>query len=273
MHPELLKSEEQQAAHRDPVDLGAWDCVQQGFWHSRKHTKDDTRKARSLFAQATQLDPQLYQGFQGLAATHYQDLMFQWTQSPEDSRAQLAEGSRRCVDLDDKNPWGHWLLGVSHRLSGQLQKAIDALELAIQLNPSFTLAHHELGITLAMCGRPDDALLHFEKAIRLSPQDRYIWLFLFGRALAHAFAQRYEEAVESVQRSLQRNPTWFFSYLVLAASSAFLGREEDARTAVRALLRLNPDFTLTGVKLFLAAADPSSAESAIDLLHKAGLPE
>jgi tetratricopeptide (TPR) repeat protein len=273
MHPELLKSEEQHAAHREPAELSAWDCVQQGYWHLHKHTKGDMSKARALFEKATKLDPQLALGFQGLAATHYNDLMFQWTDSPEDSRAQLAEASRRCVDLDDRTAFGHWLLGVTCRLTGQPDKAIDAFKLAIQLNPSVTLAHHELGVTLAMCGRPDEALVHLEKAIRLSPQDRQMWVFLWGVALAHAFAQRYEEAVEWVQRSLQRNPGWFFSYLVLAASCAFLGRVEDARAAVRELLQLNPDFSLAGVKLFLAAADRPSADRAIDLLRKAGLPE
>jgi adenylate cyclase len=247
--------------------------VQQGYWHLRKHSKDDTRKAGALFQRAAELDPQFAMAFQGLATTHYQNLMFQWTESPADSRAQLAEASRRCVDLDGRDTFGHWLLGVTYRLTGQPDKAIDALELAIQLNPSFTLAYHELGITLAMRGRPDDALVYLEKAIRLNPQDRFMWVFLFGVALAHSFAERYDEAVEWVQRSIQRQPDFALSYLVLAASCAFLGRVEDARAAVRELLRLNPDFSLAGVELFLAGADRSSADRAIDLLRKAGLPE
>jgi tetratricopeptide (TPR) repeat protein len=92
-------------------------------------------------------------------------------------------------------------------------------------------------------------------------------------ALAHSFAERYEEAVEWAQRSLQRNPSWFLSYLVLAASCALLGRVEEARAAVRELLRLNSNFSLAGVKPFLSAAEPASAQRAIDGLRKAGLPE
>jgi len=74
---------------------------------------------------ALDLDPHLAMAFQGLGWTHYGDVMFQWTDSQEHSLAELVQAARRCVALDDKSAYGHWLLGVTSRLTGQQERAIS----------------------------------------------------------------------------------------------------------------------------------------------------
>jgi TolB-like protein/predicted Zn-dependent protease len=273
MFTELERFEWERVARQPPQNLDAYDCTQRGWWYFLKQTKEDMTKARSLFERAIELDPRYLEGFHGLGVTHYMDLINLWTDSPDESIAKLTEAARTCVALDEKNAFGQLGLGYTYRITGEAEKAIAALKLAIELNPSLTTAYHELGISLALLGRPDEAIANSEKAMRLSPHDPLMWLFLSGVALAYAVAGRHEEAVEWSQRSLQRKSDWFLSHLVLAYSYASLGRAEAARGAIDELLRHSPDVSLSGLKLLLSTAEPAFAERALDGLRKAGLPE
>jgi len=273
MFPELDRFERERAAQQPPQNLDAYDCTQRGWWYLVKDTREDNAKARSLFQRAIDLDHRYLAGFHGLGLTHYIDLIYSWTDSPDESIAKLTEAARTCVALDEKNAFGQLGLGYTYRVTGEADKAIAAFKLAIELNPSLTTAYHELAISLALLGRPDEAIANSEKAMRLSPHDPMMWLFLVGVALAHAAAGRHQEAVEWSQRSLQQKSGWLLTYLVLAYSYASLGRTEAARGAIEELLRYSPGFSLSGVKLLLSTAEPALAERSIDGLRKAGLPE
>ena len=273
IHPELRDAEQRRAGRRELGNFSAWEYVQRGWWHWSKLRRDENGKARSFFEKAAELEPQFVEAFVGIAATQYMEILHQWTQSPDQCITELVRTTRMCVEMDDKDPWGQWLLGVTHRITGQQDRAVAAFGRATQLSPSFATAYHDLGVTLAVQGRPDDALASFDKAMRLSPQDPDTWAFLSGVALAHLVAGRFETAVDWAERSLERRTNWFLPYVVLAGGHVALGQIEEARAAVRSLSHLNPDFSLAGLRLLLSGAEQDFAERAIDSLRKAGMKE
>jgi adenylate cyclase len=271
--PELWRSELEQAVRREPQNLGAWDVAQQGWWHFMRANKEDNAKARALFQRAAQLDPDLAPAFWGLAWTHYTDLLAQWSESPVRSIEELDRTARRSVALDSSQPAAQLVLGHACALAGQQDKMIAAYQLAVQLDPSSSIGYFSLGVSLARAGRPEKSLENLEKAMRLSPQDPLMWLYFLGVATAHFAAARYGDAVEWSQRSLQRMPGWVQANTVLAASYAHLGRFDEARLALQEVLRVTPKFSLSGLKMFLSAADPGFIERYLDGLRKAGLKE
>jgi hypothetical protein len=54
---------------------------------------------------------------------------------------------------------------------------------------------------------------------------------------------------------------------------SFQGRQEAARTAVRAGLALDPTFTIRRARLFLTSVSESQTERIFDGMHKVGVPE
>jgi adenylate cyclase len=152
-------------------------------------------------------------------------------------------------------------MGAACSLTQQRDKMIGALECALELNPSFTAAHSMLGTFLAMAGRHEDAIAHLEKAVRLNPRDPFNWLSFYGMGMAHFAAGHYEESVLAI------------AYRCLAASYACLGRDDEARTALQAVLRFQPEISVGLVRLTLSSADPAFSERYIDGLRKAGLKE
>jgi TolB-like protein len=273
MHPELQRSEEERAVSQEPQNLEAWDWAMQGWWHHSRFIREENARARSLFERAIVLDPHLVSAHVGVVATHNFDLLFQWSDSRERSVAELERAAQGCVVLDAKNPLAQEAMGIAYRVLGQSDKAIAAFDRAIQLNPSLGIAYFSLGLTLTLVGRPEEGIEKLEKAMRLSPYDPMTWLFCLATALAHSAAGRDEETVDWAERSLHHRPDWFFSYLTLAASYAHLDRIEEARAALAEALRLQPGFSLSGLKAILSAARPAFLERAIENLRKAGLPE
>jgi TolB-like protein len=273
MNPELLQFETERTVRRDPSNLDAWECAHRGWWHLFQRTDDRNSKARSFYEEAIRLDPQFVWAHYGLALTHFNDLVDGVAESPDQSVVEIVRAARRCVALDDKDPHGHVALGLAYSLTGQREEMLEALRLAVQLNPSLANGYRWLGIYLAMVGQSDEAIAALERGMRLSPRDPQMWHFLFGIALAHAAAGRPEDAVRWVQRSLQRRPDWASAYVLLAVNLTRLDRMEQARSALREVLRLNPSFSIASMKRVLSAADPVLLEDTITGLRRAGLEE
>jgi adenylate cyclase len=242
MSPELKQFETERTVQRDPASLDAWECAHRGWWHLFQATEDRNSRARSFYEEAIRLDPQLVWAHYGLAVTHFNDVIDGLAEAPGQSIAEIVRAARRCVALDDKDPFGHFALGIAYSLTGQQEELLAALRLAVELNPSLASGYRWLGLYLAFAGQPDEAIATLEKGMRLSPQDPQMWHFLFGMAAAHAVGRRVD-------------------------------RMDEARTAVRESLRFNPALSVARLKLLLSAADPAFVEGATDALRRAGLPE
>ena len=124
-------------------------------------------------------------------------------------------------------------------------------------NPNWTKAqiNNLLGATLTTAGRPDEGIPMVEKAMRLSPQDPLMNEFLFTIGSAHFMAERYEEAIEYAQRSLDMKPDQPGAWRIIAAASALLGKMGEARRAVGQMVRLAPDLTEERLRVFLRDED------------------
>ena len=143
-------------------------------------------------------------------------------------------------------------------------------ERAIELNANFALGHFYLGIGLSLDGRHEEALKAIETGWRLSPRDprTSTWLANKARVLYHL--RRYEEAIETAL-SARRIQPHAYGALVLIASYAELGRDEEARSAVadiRALLGGSAKTTRWYLDRY---SDPVARERMADGLRKAGL--
>ena len=106
----------------------------------------------------------------------------------------------RAIALDDRHPWGHIALAYWAMMERRTEESIAAFRRAVILNPNSAAAHSHLSRGLAFAGHDREAIEHGEEAIRLSPLDPEMALFLGAIAVAHYTAGRYAEAIE---RSLE----------------------------------------------------------------------
>ncbi len=152
---------------------------------------------------------------------------------------------RRATQLDDRNEYAHWALGISCWGLHRLDEGIAALERAVELNPNCSLAYGSLGTALAIAGRVDEAIANQEIAIRMNPRDPSIFFRFSGLALAHYAADNFEEAISWAERAIHRMPSWYLAHFLLATSHVALGQTEQARAVAEACHAVLPNTSVT----------------------------
>ena len=270
IEPALSRAESQRVIAKRPEHMGAWDYCQRGFWHVHKGTRTDGITAYDLFKQALALDPNLAAAHLGLARA----LIVQWDYGSVEDFApfvlEARESALQAVALDSENPQAQYVLAQTSLWAGDVRAAIAHASRAVELNGNFALGHFYLGIALSLDGRHDEALEAIETGWRLSPRDprASTWLANKARVLYHL--KRYEEAIEAASAARRIRPHAYGS-LVLVASYAQFGRDEEARNAM-ADMRALPGGSEKTTRWYLDRySDPVAREHMADGLRKAGL--
>jgi adenylate cyclase len=155
---------------------------------------------------------------------------------------------------------------------GEHDVAVLKVEEAIRLNPNDAIAHYFLGSVLRRAGRFEEAIPHFDHAMRLSPRDIWITGMLTDRAFVLFALERFEEALEWAQRArLSPNPRTM-TFAIFAAVLSKLERQEEARSAVASLMAHAPSMTCTKYRENLFGT-PEVNVRLVEALSEAGLPD
>jgi tetratricopeptide (TPR) repeat protein len=137
-------------------------------------------------------------------------------------------------------------------------------------------AHGWIGLGKVFVGRNEETEAHILEAMRISPRDRWVGMWVLIAAIAKLYAGYDEEAVRWLNRSVELDPNHPLSHFYLAAGLVRLGRLEEAREEARAGLKLNPGFTIARFRSSTFSNQPvflAGRERAYEGLRRAGLPE
>jgi adenylate cyclase len=191
-----------------------------------------------------------------------------------DPKSEIAEGLRLlrwALSINGHDEATLSMLGwATATYFNDYDTATEMVNRAIASNPNSALAWERRGWTFQQAGQPEEAIRSFERAIRLSPVDPWLFSRLTGMSIAFIGAGRFDEAIASAKRALQTNQTFGTTYRCLAAALAHLGRDAEAGKAVAQILEIEPDFRISE---WVARSGQWQAQMFIDGLRKAGLPE
>jgi adenylate cyclase len=203
-----------------------------------------------------------------LGVTHRVEWTRHW--KGHQSLEQAFQRVQKAIALDDSSASAHSLLGSVYLWKRQHEKAIaEVVERAIALDPNGAWGYAMLGEILNFSGRPEEAIRLVEKAMRLDPYYPLRYLHYLGHA--YRLLGRYEEAIATFKKILNRNPNWLPAHISLAAIYSELGREEEARAEAAEVLRISPNFSLEGRRQRIPRKDQAVVERTLDALRKAGL--
>ena len=153
------------------------------------------------------------------------------------------------------------------------EESIAAFRRAVNLNPSSAAAHSYLSHGLAFAGQDREAIEHAEEAIRLSPLDPEMALFLGGIAVAHYTAGRYAEAVRYSSELLRLRPGFQGAQRMRCASLAQTGPVDEAREFLATVRRGQPQLSIDWIRASVPYQTPELMERFLEGMRKAGLNE
>jgi tetratricopeptide (TPR) repeat protein len=174
----------------------------------------------------------------------------------------------RGVQLDERDPYGHYALAMTHAFSGALEPAIRAAEQAAALSPSFALAQLGLGMTRLYAGQAAEAIEPLERGLRLNPFDPQNFHWFRLQALACHFVGRDEDALRAALRAVDVRPSWRPAHETAALCYAALGRLEEARNCAVEMAGL--EMPRHDILSHLKLRNPRWTESMAALLRQAG---
>jgi TolB-like protein/class 3 adenylate cyclase/cytochrome c-type biogenesis protein CcmH/NrfG len=264
----------EQAPNPDSMDL----YFQGLAWYNKGRIPDHVAQARSFFDRALNADPDNVDALIGSARVNGTQGIFLFVNDPMAAFAAAEAKLTKALSSVPNHPRAHMHLGHVKILTKRAAEGIAECEHASALDRNLADAHAYIGYGKIHIGRAEDTEAHVSEALRLSPRDAtaYTWMGIAG--IAKNNLGLYEQAVAWFRRAVEANRNYPDAYFHLAPALAQLGRLDEARSAVKAGLALNPTYTISHARAARTArsADPTylaQLEPIFDGLRKAGLPE
>jgi adenylate cyclase len=239
IEPELLRKEGQRGAERTK-SLTAWDLVRRGMWEFHKIKPESHHRARELFLKAIEVEPTSADGYIWLARTEGGLAAYGWSDDPEQNLRDGMSASLKAVELDERNPYSHYSVAITHTFGGEVETAIQAGKRAVALSPSFALGYLILGGAHLYAGRAKEAVEPLEHGLKLSPYDPQNFSWLLFLALAYYFAGDPQQGLSTARRALSLRPHWHAALKLVVLCCVALGDLQQARTAASELATRNP---------------------------------
>jgi TolB-like protein/class 3 adenylate cyclase/Tfp pilus assembly protein PilF len=277
LNTELVAAEARRAERAPTPD--SMDLYFQGLVRLNKGmTPDNVAQARSFFDRSLTADPG---NVDALAWTAYADAIASASGFIADPQVALPAAEAKlakALSLAPDHAQAQSVLGLIHILTKRAPRGIAECERALDLDRNLAHAHSFIGLGKIYVGHAEETEAHIVEALRLSPRDILAHMRMHVAGLAKLYLGRHEEAVAWFRRAIETHRSSPLSHFQLGAALAGLGQFEEVRSAVKAGLTLNPDFSITRAQ---AAGGALSAdrtyltqfERNLDGMRKAGVPE
>lgn len=256
--------------HRAQVETGnpeAYDYMLRGREQYRMFSEQGNLNARRYYKHAIEIDPNYAAAYAGLAETYLHD----WFRGSPGALERAYELALRANLLNPSLPIVWEALGNVQLFRKQHEEAVAAAKQWVKIEPSSAEAYANLAATLVFDGESEQVIQLIEKAMHLNPY--YPFYYLQYQGQAYLAMERYDEALEALRRTIQRNPEAVTAHVYLAACYGLLGKDGPAREALGEVRRLSPDFSTAWVGTFMPYKRTADSERLVEGLRKAGLSE
>ena len=267
----LTSTEQLRLAQRTTNNLMAYDFFLEGQRISKQGTQQANQLAADAYRKAIEQDAAYGRAYGALAFILASDFRRGWTEAPVETLDRALALAEQGVALDDAIPHTYWALGYVHLMRKEFTKAEQAATTAISIAPNYADGYGLLALIYNNLGEPAKSVEFVEKGMRINPY--YTWDYLFNLGWAHYMLGNHDKAIDALEKAQQRNESVVPIKLILAASYAQAGKQDDAEWTVEQLLILNPMTTLSHTDNAMPIAKPGLKQQLLDDLRKAGLPE
>jgi len=240
IEPAMARAERQRVSRKPPDSLDAWEAYHRRLWHFLNQELEENQKAKGFFERAIELDNGFAAAYAALALCGVWDGWVYASRPMEECVATARPLAQRALALDDADSMSHFAMGFVLHMSGDIAGGRGEYERAISLNPNHAWAVGALGGLYANDGCLDAALSALSRAMRASPHDPLMWLWMLWVAAGHFYAHNFKEAVDAADRLIRFRPDKSNAYRFKAAALGQLGQLEEANRALKSAIEVSP---------------------------------
>jgi TolB-like protein/DNA-binding SARP family transcriptional activator/protein involved in temperature-dependent protein secretion len=258
-----------------PTDtLTAYDSYLRALPHYYSQTREGLGQAEDLLRRAVKLDPDYAEALGTLADVITSRIANGWHASRKQEINDACEAASRALAVGPNNSTCIAAAAYAFAvLARRFEEAVHLAEQAIEVHPNSTFVRNRVGAVYANSGESEKAIAQVSTALRMNPLDNITSTFTFTvGAVAHLFARRFEESLHWGRRAVAITPQARIPLWCAAAALGHLGRHDEARAAIDAILALYPGATLARARIASFRHD-WMYDLYLSGLRKAGLPE
>jgi adenylate cyclase len=267
----LTEPEQRSLEEATSGNVEAYDLLLQGLREAGIQTKENNQRAKDFYRRAIEADPKYGRGYGALAIALARDVNRGWADNPAYTRDRALEMATMAVKHSPDFPQTHWAKGFVHLFRREMDEAKAAVEKALSVAPSYADGYGLLGLIENVLGNGERALMLINKGMALNPY--YTWDYLYNRGRAFYNLERYEEAADALEKTLQRNENARPARIFLTATYSALGRQGDAEWEAEQLSMQYTNISMESIKKTDNIEDPVIMSRFLDHLRQAGVPE
>ena len=250
------------------TNLEAWELTIKAGDLLDTGVKANVANAQQLLKRALELDSNYPAAQIELGWSYLEEFTVTWNLASEGSWQKAFDAAESAIELDPKNPGGYSLLGHLYMSRGEIDRALAMSTKSIELGPSDSYGQAFRGDVLIEAGRFDEGIAAVRNAIRLCPFPPAWFLLILGTGF-HLKGEN-ELALSALEQSIKREPGKFNSLLWLASVLIAMGREDDAKEIARSATSMEPEFS---TREWASKISPKSRGLIKDNILAAGFPK
>jgi len=260
----LSPEEKQRVEKKATGDAEAYNLYLLGRHHANKWSEADVQKGIDYYRAAIAKDPGYAVAYAGLADAYELLSIGFSSKPPAEYLAQAKVMALKALEMDNTLAEAYTSLAYARWL-GDLDwsGAEREFKRALELKPSYLMAHEWYAEYLAALGRYDEATAEIKRAQELDPLSVPVnravgWVLYFSR--------RYDQAIEELRKALAMNAEFLGARLVLWWTLIAKGAYEEAIADIRKEVERPGSRTIKKLMLAYACAASGNREEAGGIL-------
>jgi len=238
----LMPREEAALAEATQVRPDTYRAYLKGMYQFLQDTPEADRRGIEILEEVVRQDPTSALAHAGLAYGYANIVHSPFPSELDNVHAKAKSAADLALQLDPELAEAHMAVGM-YRLMYEwdFEGAKRALQRAIELNPSLTLAYYDLAWLYELLG-PDweeESLAEGDRTRELNPLSPYI---VGALAWQYADACQFEEALNLAKEAIRLDPEHPVGWLALGLTYAELGQFDEAIDAHRRLAGTQYEF-------------------------------
>ncbi len=264
----VSEAEMRRVAQRHTRNLEAYEYFQRGQSALHVRQKAENETAREMFQRAIALDAAFARAYSGLASTYAADYRHQWAGDGAVALDRAFEMARTAHQINPDIPESYWVLAYVHEQRRQHERALQYLETAVRLYPSFSDGYALMGSINTFIGRPADTVPLLRTAMRLNPLAGHLYFLVLGRA--YLFLGNLEQARINLEHALSRNLANLEAHVFMAAVHVMADDKAAAAWEAEEIRALQPGFSTRSWLETYPMTDVAQKAKLVQVLGKLG---